>query len=82
VLAAALSWSSARVAAQGITTAGIRGSVRAENGADIDGATVHVVNLATGYRSDTRVRDGHFWFQGLETGEPTPSRYGASDLHR
>ena len=70
VLAAALWWSSAPVAAQGITTAAIRGAVRAENGADVDGTPVRVVNLATGYRSETKVRDGSFLIQGLETGGP------------
>jgi hypothetical protein len=70
VLAAGLWWSSAPVAAQGITTAAIRGAVRAENGADVDGTPVRVVNLATGYRSDTKVRGGSYLIQGLETGDP------------
>jgi len=70
VLATALSWCSVPVAAQGVTTAAISGAVRAENGADVDGTPVRVVNLATGYRSETRVRGGNYVIQGLDTGGP------------
>src|SRR5262245_41111427 len=70
VLAAALFCSSAVVFAQGVTTAAIHGAVRAENGADVDGTPVYVVNRSTGYRSDTRVRGGSYSIQGLETGGP------------
>ena len=69
-LAAFLSWPSAQVTAQGVTTAAIHGSVRAENGADVDGTPVRVVNRATGFLSETRVRNGHFIIPGLETGGP------------
>ena len=61
---------SAPLLAQGITTASIRGSVRASNGATVDGAVVRVLNLSTGYASETRVRDGNFFVQGLATGGP------------
>jgi len=66
---AALSWSSAPLAAQGVTTAAIRGTVRAENGADVEGTPVRVVNLATGYENNTWVRGGTYSIQGLEIGD-------------
>jgi carboxypeptidase family protein/TonB-dependent receptor-like protein len=61
---------SAPISAQGITTAAIRGTVRAEDGEDVEGAFVRVVNVSTGYATETRVRGGTFLVQGLETGGP------------
>src|SRR5262245_24513815 len=58
------------VAAQGVTTAAIHGTVRAENGADVEGTPVYVVNRATGYHGGTRVRRGAYSIEGLETGGP------------
>lgn len=57
-------------AAQGITTAAIRGTVRSEAGADLDGARVRVLNSATGGTADAVVRAGRFFVQGLEVGGP------------
>jgi TonB-dependent receptor-like protein/carboxypeptidase family protein len=58
------------ISAQGITTSAIQGTVRAENRASVDGALVRVVNLSTGYATETRVRGGSFLVQGLATGGP------------
>ena len=58
------------ISAQGITTAAIRGTVRFESGDDVEGAFVRVVNVATGYASEMRIRGGSFLVQGLETGGP------------
>jgi TonB-dependent receptor-like protein/carboxypeptidase family protein len=60
----------ASITAQGITTAAIQGTVRDESGASVDGALVRVVNLSTGYATETRVRGGSFLVQGLATGGP------------
>ncbi|HET6362220.1 MAG TPA: carboxypeptidase regulatory-like domain-containing protein [Gemmatimonadota bacterium] len=54
--------------AQGITTAAIEGTVRAADGSNVDGALVEVVNGATGFAVDARVRHGRFLVQGLEVG--------------
>jgi hypothetical protein len=62
--------SSAPISAQGITTAAIRGTVRAEGGENVEGAFVQVVNVSTGYATETRVRGGSFLVQGLATGGP------------
>ncbi len=61
---------SAPAAAQGITTAAIRGTVRAQSGDGVDGALVRVVNDATGYAIETKVRGDAFVVSGLETGGP------------
>ena len=58
------------ISAQGITTSAIQGTVRAENSGSVDGALVRVVNLSTGYATETRVRGGSFLVQGLATGGP------------
>lgn len=57
-------------AAQGIATAAIRGTVRSQGGADLDGARVRVLNSATGVTADAVVRAGRFFVQGLEVGGP------------
>src|SRR5258706_1640280 len=61
---------SALIHAQGLTSAAIRGTVRAEGGEEVDGALVRVVNISTGYATETRVRHGSFVVQALETGGP------------
>jgi hypothetical protein len=58
------------ISAQGITTAAIRGTVRAQGGEDVEGAFVRVVNVSTGYATETQVRGGSFLVQGLATGGP------------
>ncbi len=57
-------------AGQGVTTATIRGTVRAARDADAEGAVVHVANSTTGYATETRVHSGFFIVPGLETGGP------------
>ena len=61
---------SAPISAQGITTAAIRGTVRDQTGVGVDGALVRVVDVSTGYFTETRVRRGSFLVQGLSTGGP------------
>ena len=56
--------------AQGITTAAIRGIVRAADGSDVDGTRVEVVNTATGFAVEAEVRHERFLVQGLELGGP------------
>ena len=51
--------------AQGLTTGGVRGSVRASDGRDLDGAAVRVVNTATGFVVRAQVVGGRFLVQGL-----------------
>ncbi|HEU4464459.1 MAG TPA: TonB-dependent receptor [Gemmatimonadota bacterium] len=65
--------------AQGLTTASIRGTVRAGDGSDADGARVEVRNTATGFVVESDVRYGRFLVQGLEVGGPyavTVDRFG------
>ena len=61
---------SAPISAQGITTAAIRGAVRDQSGAGVNDAFVRVVNVSTGYATETRVRRGSFLVQGLAIGGP------------
>jgi len=56
--------------AQGITTAAVAGTVQASDGSSADGAQVRVINRATGYAVETRVRRGRFLVPGLEVGGP------------
>ena len=60
----------ATLAAQAVTTAEIRGTVRGSNGAAADDATVRVTNRSTGVTVDARVRHGRFLVPGLEVGGP------------
>jgi hypothetical protein len=55
--------------AQGVTTAGIRGSVIAAARQNVD-ARVRVSHDATGFSVDIHVRGGRFLVQGLEPGGP------------
>lgn len=56
--------------AQGITTGAIQGTVRAQNGENVDGAVIDAVNLETGFAIQTRARNGRFLVQGLATSAP------------
>ena len=56
--------------AQGITSGGVRGTVRTVDGRDLDGASVRVVNTATGFAVQAQTVGGRFAVQGLEPGGP------------
>jgi hypothetical protein len=56
--------------AQGVPTAGVRGVVRADDGAHLDDVRVAVVHAATGYSAETRAHGGRFLLYGLEIGGP------------
>jgi carboxypeptidase family protein/TonB-dependent receptor-like protein len=67
--------------AQGVTTVGIRGTVRMADGGDPEGVQVVVRSTATGFVIETEVRRGSFLVQGLEAGGPysiTVRRIGAT----
>lgn len=70
VFALALCGSAGAAAPQGIGTTAIRGTVRSDDGTDLNGAPVRVYNTATGVTSRTQVRQGRFLVQGLEVGGP------------
>src|SRR5687768_4546498 len=52
--------------AQGVSTAIIRGTVRTDAGANVDGARVRVLNTATGVSMTTLVTHGRFIVHGLD----------------
>jgi hypothetical protein len=56
--------------AQGVTSSGIRGSVRAAAASHIEGARVRVTHTATGFAVEAEVQRGRFLIQGLEPGGP------------
>jgi hypothetical protein len=58
------------VAAQGLATGGVRGSVRSPDGRGLEGAAVRVVNTATGFAVRAQVVGGRFLVQGLDPGGP------------
>jgi hypothetical protein len=62
--------SSRAIAAQGIATSAIRVSVRTDDGRDLNGASIRVVNTATGVASTGNARQGRLLVQGLEIGGP------------
>jgi hypothetical protein len=66
---AALFLLASRLAAQGVGTSAIRGTVRSDDSVSLN-AGVTVRNLATGVTSKTRVREGRYLVQGLEIGGP------------
>lgn len=72
VLLAAAWWipGIAGLCAQGVTTVGIRGTVRTADGTVVEGADVVVEGEATGFMVETQVREGRFLVQGLEVGGP------------
>jgi carboxypeptidase family protein len=55
--------------AQGVTAAGVRGTVTGDLGQKIE-ATVSIKQDSTGFALDVRASDGHFLIQGLEPGGP------------
>ncbi|HKN65783.1 MAG TPA: carboxypeptidase regulatory-like domain-containing protein, partial [Gemmatimonadaceae bacterium] len=55
--------------AQGVSSAGIRGTVLGEFGQRID-ATIQLQQNATGFALDVRASQGHFLIQGVEPGGP------------
>src|SRR5688500_3288919 len=58
--------------AQGVTTGAVSGRVTDETGAPIQGASIAVVNTATGAASRAvALRDGRYLVQGLEVGGPS-----------
>src|SRR5262244_3027496 len=69
VVAAMLLFLATNAIAQGVTTAGIRGTVLGSHGEPID-AQVSVHHEATGYSVDVRVHAGQFLVSGLEPGGP------------
>ena len=57
--------------AQGVTTGAVSGRVVDQTGAPIPGASISVVNMATGAASRVNTaRDGRYLVQGLEVGGP------------
>lgn len=61
----------AAAGAQGVTTAAVSGKVTDDSGAPISGASIAVVNRATGAASRAvAARDGRYLVQGLEVGGP------------
>ncbi len=61
---------STAVGAQGVTTAGIRGSVHADVSGRAAGATIRVSDSATGFVVEVRASGGRFLVPGLEPGGP------------
>lgn len=57
-------------AAQGVSTAVIRGTVRTQAGANVEGAHVRVLNSPTGFTLSTQVARGRFLVHGLDVGGP------------
>ena len=71
VVAAAMLVSSGSAAiAQGVSTSGIRGTVRADAATAIQGARVRVTHTATGFAAEVEAQRGRFLIQGLEPGGP------------
>jgi hypothetical protein len=71
VAVAAVAVGALRLAAQGVTTGAITGTVTDAQGAPVEGAQVQVQNRSTGYRSSTMTRStGLYYVQGLEVGGP------------
>ncbi len=60
-----------RLAAQGVTTGAISGTISTQQGQPLEGAQVQVLNTSSGARTAGRSRsDGRFFVQGLEVGGP------------
>jgi hypothetical protein len=71
VLVAALVGQTGALAAQGVTTAAVSGTVFSEQGKGLEGAQVQVTNRNTGARAGALSRaDGRYYVQGLEVGGP------------
>jgi hypothetical protein len=58
------------LAAQGVTTAAIQGTVTREDGSRIDGATVRVTNESNGRRWEVVTRAGRFFLEDVAIGGP------------
>ena len=59
------------LAAQGVTTGAISGTVTDAAGKPVENAQVQIVNRSTGYRSGSLTRaTGYYYVQGLEVGGP------------
>jgi len=61
---------STSLSAQGISTTAIRVTLRTEDGGSVEDARVRVVNDATGYANETRIRGGSFLIEELPAGGP------------
>ena len=70
VAAAMLVSSGSAASAQGVSSSGIRGTVRADAVTDIQGARVRVMHTATGFAAEVEAQRGRFLIQGLEPGGP------------
>ena len=70
VSTAALLLSASTAFAQGVATAGIRGSIRADSSQNIEGARVRVIQTTTGFSTEVQARRGHFVIEGLDPGGP------------
>lgn len=71
--------------AQGVGSSGIRGTVRAPDGAIQSGARARVTHTATGRIVEVETRQGRFLIQGLDPGGPytvTVQRIGFLAQHR
>jgi hypothetical protein len=56
---------------QGVTTGAVSGRITSETGAPLPGASISVINMATGSSSRAvAARDGRYLVQGLEVGGP------------
>ena len=60
-----------QLAAQGVTTGAVSGTVTSEQGQALDGVQIQVRNASTGASAGTLTRaDGRYFVQGLEVGGP------------
>jgi hypothetical protein len=69
------------LAAQGIATGAVRGTLRTPDGAPVDSAMVSVVNQATGYAGHTVVRADISAFQSKSVGRTQSTSGGSASLH-
>jgi len=71
LIVATLVGSAPALAAQGVTTGAVTGTVRDAQGAPVEGAQIQVINRATGFRAGGVTRsNGLYYVQGLEVGGP------------
>ncbi|MFN2383608.1 MAG: carboxypeptidase regulatory-like domain-containing protein [Gemmatimonadota bacterium] len=68
----AFAWHAAPLAAQGVTTAAISGTItNSQTGAPVEGIVVQVVNASTGYANGAVSNDaGRYFVSGLQVGGP------------
>ena len=78
--------SPSRLAAQGVTTGAVSGTVTDAAGKPVENAQVQIINRSTGYRSGALTRaNGYYYVQGLEVGGPytvTVKRIGYEPVER